>query len=143
MAEPTPRARARTKTTPDAITDTPDPVSPPAQTIKRTAEERKLAEAVTGAYQMIGVGVIGIGMRLGDEGLSGSGEKMVEMAESTADAWIDLARRNPKVRAYLVKITQASATANVIGMHVAMFTPLLASRGVFPGMPAMPEDVVQ
>lgn len=125
--ERAPRARAATPPSPPPA----DEPSPPAG-IPFTPDERKLAASISGTYSMMGTGLIGIGMRMDDAGIAGSGVSMVNMAEETAAAWIELSRKNPKVKAYLKKITEAGASAVVIGMHIAMFMPLLASRGILP-----------
>lgn len=110
----------------------PRPDTPGRASGSRTPDERKLIEALTGVYQMIGAGVCGIALRTGDPGLLLSGQKVADGAESVADAWIDLSRRSPGVKAALRKLTEVSAGGVVAGMHVAMFAPLLASRGVVP-----------
>jgi hypothetical protein len=104
----------------------------PAPGTPLTPDERKLAAAIAQSYGMLGMGIVGVGLRIGDEGITGSGAVTVDMADSIAVAWIDLARKNPKVKAYLKKLTEASSVAVLVGMHVAILAPLLASRGVIP-----------
>lgn len=97
-----------------------------------TPDEKKLAASLSQAYGMIGIGVMGLGARLQDPGLIGTGSQTVEMADGLSVAWVELARKNAKVKAYLKKIVEASAAGVLVGMHVALLTPLLASRGVLP-----------
>jgi hypothetical protein len=61
-----------------------------------------------------------------------SGVRTMEIAPSISDAWIDLSRRNRAVKDALIRFTEVSAAAVVIGMHVSMLAPFLASRGVIP-----------
>lgn len=81
---------------------------------------------------MLGTIVVGASARFQDPGLMLSGLRMANTAEETADAWIDLSRRNPAVKNALLKFTEISAGGVVVGMHIAMFAPLAASRGIVP-----------
>lgn len=98
----------------------------------RTPSDRKLAEAVAGLYQVGGSLALGIGLRLEDQGIAASGVKTVEMAEPIAEAWLDLADKNPKVKNALLKMTEVSSLGVLVGMHVTMLVPLLVDRGIVP-----------
>jgi hypothetical protein len=104
----------------------------PIAQIPLTADEKKLASSIAQAYGMIGVGIVGIGIRLSDQGLVGTGVETSNMAEALSLAWIELARKNPKIKTYLKKMVEASAAGVLIGMHVAVLMPLLADRGIIP-----------
>jgi hypothetical protein len=43
-----------------------------------------------------------------------------------------VADKNPKVKSALRKFTEGSAFAGLVGVHVAMAAPVLASRGILP-----------
>lgn len=128
--EKPPKARAKQTTTEPPKTG-PTPHTP---------DEKKLAISIASGYGAIGMGVVGLGMRMGDLGLQGTGLEIVNQADAVSSAWVDLSRKNPKVKAYLKKITEVSAAGVVIGIHVSMLIPILASRGVLPaGMAGMTE----
>ena len=99
---------------------------------RRTPTDRKLAAELTSTYQGIGLAVSGIGVARSDTGLMGTGAAMVNNAEHASEAWLDLADQNPRVKAALVKFTEASAIGSLVAVHLSMAVPLLASRGVIP-----------
>ena len=137
MAESTRRTRpSRAKTAPK-VTD-PEPsgspsedLSPPTPT-KRTPADKKLAASIAGTYQAIGMGIIGIGMARNDGGLAGTGTATVNNAEQIAEAWLDLADKNPSVKKALKKFTEISATGTLVGLHITLLIPLLIDRQVIP-----------
>lgn len=92
----------------------------------------QLRESLTTNYQMVGMLVIGIGMPREDPGLIGMGTQMVNRSDAVADAWLELAEKNPKVKAALRRFSEGSAAATLIGVHLSMAAPLLASRGIVP-----------
>jgi hypothetical protein len=98
----------------------------------RTPDEKRLIEALNDTYQMLGMVFIGVGMRIEDVGLQASGMKTVEMAPVIADAWIDLSRRNPAVKAALKRLTEVTAGGVILGYHFSILAPYLASRGIVP-----------
>lgn len=124
----------RDETPPRARATADDPPESGA-TVKQaplTPDEKKLAQSIEQAYGMIGAGIAGIGLRLQDHGLQGTGIETCNMAESLSLAWIELARKNPRVKQYLKKIVEASAAGVLVGMHVAVLLPLLVDRGIIP-----------
>lgn len=127
--ETTPNADAASKgstgnpETPDLETPTP---------VKRTPADRKLAASVAGTYQAIGMGMIGIGMRIEDAGLVGTGTATVNGSEQIAEAWLDLADKNPQVKKALKKFTEVSAAGTLIGLHITLLIPILIDRKVIP-----------
>lgn len=114
---------------------TPAAAAPPRKA--PTGQDAKLHAALVQMYAGVGIGVQGIAMMGGgDVGLAVSGANILSMAESTADAWIELAQQNPKVRATLEGLVTGSAVATLVGCHASMVVPVLASRGVVPGQVA-------
>jgi hypothetical protein len=130
-----PRDEAPPRKPPVEDAPPPQPTSAPL-----TADERKLAASIEQAYGMIGVTVSSVGLRLKDQGLIATGVKTGEMADALALAWIELARKNPKLKAYLKKMVEASAAGVLVGMHVMVLMPLLADRGIIPVYMAVTED---
>lgn len=121
------------------------PDAPPRETSgrrQRPTVDDKLRESLKGTYEMAGVLVMGIGLRPrkigeeihapGDPGLVATGEAIVTRADAAVEAWLDLADKNPKVKTALRRFTEGSAFAGLIGVHVAMAAPVLASRGILP-----------
>lgn len=96
-------------------------------------EDRKLHAAVSRFYSTLGMGMAGFASMSGDVGLAASGVNITSQAEATADAWVELAQANPRVKQALQGFVQGSTMANLIGCHVAMVVPVLATRGVIPG----------
>lgn len=99
-----------------------------------TGAERKLAETV-GEFYIMGGGIIAAtGVRAGDEGVSLTGVKLIEMNEPIGEAWVKLARENAKVKKILLKFVEYSAVGVLIGVHMAALSPLLIARGILPEM---------
>lgn len=136
---PRPRSRkpsAKTDTTETTGSTTkapPDPPPTPATT--RTPADRKLAESVAAMYSGVGMLVMGIGVprahATGDERLVATGIEIQGQAETFAEAWMNLADKNPKVKAALKKATEGGAFAEVFALHVALLLPYL------PGIPGL------
>jgi hypothetical protein len=124
VEEPTPRAPRETQA---QAQESPQPT--PA---KLTPDEKKLAASISQVYQAVGAGCIGLGLRFQDEGLQGTGAQTFEMADALSVAWIDLARKNPKVKVWLKKVTEVSSVGVLVGMHLTILVPLLSSRGILP-----------
>jgi hypothetical protein len=95
--------------------------------------DRKLHEALTRMYTSVGIGMQGVAMMRGDGGLAIAAVNITSVASDTADAWMELAQQNPRVRATLEGLVQGSAVATLAACHVSMVVPVLASRGVVPG----------
>lgn len=131
-AEMPPKAKPRAAAKPKATAKPSD---------GRTPADRKLAASVAEMYTMMGMMVGGIGDIKQDPGLSGTGLALVGNSEAIAETWMDLADKNPKVKAALKNITEVSAVGAVVGIHVSCAMPLLISRGVVPGfvMPSAEE----
>lgn len=99
---------------------------------KRGTGDLKLKTELAGTYSTIGMAVAGIGISKKDGGIAGTGAALVNHAEAAADAWLDLADRNPKVKLALMRMTEASAIGALVTVHMAILMPLLADRGVVP-----------
>lgn len=110
----------------------------------RTPKERKLQASLTAAYEGLGVGVSLLGVQLQDEGIAQTGVKINGMADITADAWLELAKENPKIMETLIRLTEASKMGVLVGCHIAMIVPFLVNRGMVPahvgGMVMMATD---
>lgn len=123
------------------------PASPPpprgsGDTRARAGNDRKLKEGLQGLYTTIGMTVLATA---GDDPTRYAGEHIVNMAEPAADAWIDLGNQNPKVKAALVKFSEGTAAAAIIGIHVTMLAPFLLAKGMIPeriGMVLAPQMFV-
>lgn len=118
--------------TPPKATDDSTQELPPITPKRRSGNDKKLADALTKGYQTIGIAAMGIGARKGDNGIAGTGLAMVESAEAAADAWMELADKNPKVKIALQRITEVTAVGVLAGIHVGIMFPLLVDRGVVP-----------
>ena len=109
---------------------TPKSSIPPRK--KSTTRNDRLRDDLSQMYSMFGIGVAGLGAGIGDNGIAGVGMAMLSTADDAADAWMELAERNPKVRERLEQLTSASALGGIIAVHFTMLTPLLVDRKVFP-----------
>lgn len=104
----------------------------------RTPADRKLAASVAGGYQTIGALITGIGFRIEDSGLVGTGTATINNSEMLAEAWMDLADKNPKVKDTLKRLTEVTTVGVLVSLHLATLMPLLIDRGVVPpGVAAM------
>jgi hypothetical protein len=63
---------------------------------------------------------------------------MITGADVAGTAWIDLGRRNPKVKAYVDSITSASVWAAVVSVHMQMLSPAISIP--FGGPPTPPSS---
>lgn len=105
---------------------------------QRTPADRKLAASVAGGYQTIGALITGIGFRIEDQGLVGTGAATINNSEMLAEAWMDLADKNPKVKDTLRRLTEVTTVGVLVSLHLATLMPLLIDRGVVPpGVAAM------
>lgn len=101
---------------------------------KRPPTDRRIADSITGTYQSAGMVIIAAAMARQDEGLLGTGQAVVNGAESASEAWLELADQNPKVKKALQRFSEGSAVATLFAVHIGMVLPLAASRGVLPPM---------
>lgn len=117
--EPTPQGAPR------------DPVDPaPREPRPRSPQDRKLAASIAEMYQAAGMIGYGIAQQKQDQGLGQTSANIMENSEAIAEAWMDLADKNPKIKAALKSITEVSAIGAVVGLHVTCVLPFLASRGI-------------
>ena len=96
------------------------------------SKDAQLHSALSDFYGNVGVLMYGVGSSIGDGGVAGTGMAMTERAGDAADAWMDLARKNTKVRATLERITEAGSFGGLIAVHLIIAMPLLASREMVP-----------
>lgn len=102
---------------PSRASSTP-PVSP-----RSTKKDAELQGDLAGMYRMCAM----VGMMFNRE----LAQSVMDHADDAADAWVQLAQRNPKVKKALVDMTTASVWGGVVSVHIAMFAP--AVTGVFTG----------
>lgn len=81
---------------------------------------------------MVGMGVHAVAQARGDVNMVAAGVNITSQANGTADAWLELSQQNPQVKRMLQGFVQGSAVANLVGAHVAMIAPIVASRGIIP-----------
>lgn len=108
-----------------AAEGTPPKPSVPARERKVTPTMMALREGLMGIYTAAQMAVF---MFDGESALIIENTK-----DKCADAWIELAERDPKVKQFLVRITSGSAWGGVIIAHGMMIIPILAKRGIVPG----------
>lgn len=94
------------------------------------SRDARLMEDVTGLYEMVGGGLVAFGLARKNVPLAAAGVNIGESAEGVASAWLDLADRNPAVRAGLERFVAATSGGALLGYHVAMIAPLAAAFGL-------------
>lgn len=93
--------------------------SPRSRTTKADALQQQLARM----YMMIGTMVMPFGRFY--PVLGPVGNNLREMSDEAAEAWMDLAAKDSRVKEILESITGASTWGNVIGIHLAIFASAL------------------
>jgi hypothetical protein len=126
--EAAPKATAPPRTAPRARATAPKATA--ASRDGRTPADRKLAASIAEMYQMLGMVGMGVATTKQDQGIAGTSAAVLQNSEAIAEAWMDLADKNPKVKAALKSITEVSAIGAVVGLHVTCALPFLADRGV-------------
>jgi hypothetical protein len=106
----------------------PPPSPPPPR--KPSPADRKLKEAVSGVYGTVGLVIAATAGE--NEQVQAAGIHVVNTADAAADAWMELAGQNAKVKKALQRFTEGTSFAGLVGVHVAMFAPLAAARGFIP-----------
>jgi hypothetical protein len=122
--------RAKPRTTPRAAAPRTKPAAATDDGPKRTPADRKLAASVAEMYQMLGMIGMGLAVPREDRGLAGTSNAFLVNAEAIAEAWMDLADKNPRVKAMLKSVTEVSAVGAVVGLHVTCILPFLSDRGI-------------
>jgi hypothetical protein len=119
-----PRIKPSLKAEQDATAgDSQPPKTPPR---KLSTADRKLARSISDMYSSIGVVTYGLAGQ--NEALRTTAERFVSQSDTIADEWMKLADSNPRVKRALHSLTEGSALAGVIGVHVACLLPLIANR---------------
>lgn len=90
---------------------------------------RDLKEELESNYQMIGT-VLGVAAKTQFQSMAA--QNFIESSGAAADAWVDVAEKNPKIKAALLKFTSGTAMAQVVSVHVTMLLPVLSGYGVVP-----------
>lgn len=127
-ATPKTTSRARTRSTRERTSAQETPAAPK----RRIGQDKKTQEAISGVYTMIGGVVTTAGMVREDNGIAGTGQEIINHADTIAEAWMDLADQNPKVKKALQRFTEGSAAATLVALHVSVSMPLLIDRNVLP-----------
>lgn len=86
--------------------------------------DEKIRGALSDVYNMIGMAAIPFDPVYA--------QFVMDKSDDLADAWMDLAENNPKVRTYLQRFTEGSGVGTIIMAHAMMVAPLLAKRGIIP-----------
>jgi hypothetical protein len=97
---------------------------------QRAPNDRKLALSLAETYQTIGAVGFGFAQVKQDEGLAHTSARVIENAEAIAEAWMDLADKNPKVKSALKGLTEVSSIGVLAGLHFTCALPFLISRGI-------------
>lgn len=109
--------------------------SPPRRTPKITGLREKLARF----YMMIGTIMVPFGRFIPQ--LEPIGANLKQFSDEAADAWMDLAEEDPKVKQYLESLVSASGWGNVIGIHFAIFMTAIPAQSAKIAETIMPEGV--
>jgi hypothetical protein len=106
------------------------PMSPGEDTPRRlTPTEQKLRDDISRFYMMVGTIIRPFGRWI--PFLQPIGDNVKIFSQDAADAWIDLAKKDPRIKEKLEQWTSASAWGSVIGIHFAI------------AMGSMPEKAAQ
>lgn len=122
------RSRSRSRSAPDApggaaVVDPPAEPEPEAR--KLTPTFTRLREGVLGVYTAAQMGA----QLLDPEAAAIIGATK----EDCADAWIELAEKDVKVKNMLTKLTTGAGWGGVVMAHMTLVIPILAKRGWVPG----------
>lgn len=98
----------------------------------RRGDAKQLRDNLERFYATVGGGVATAGVLRGDVGLVASGTNIGTKAAETADAWLELADTNPRIKRFLEAFMEGSAIANLVAAHLSMIVPIVASQGLVP-----------
>jgi hypothetical protein len=101
---------------------TPPPAAPPRRGGRQTKAET-LEVKVARMYNMFGTMLMPMGRFY--PALGPLGQNLRTMSDDAAEAWIDLAEQDKRVKEALESMTSASVWGNVIGVHFAIFSAAL------------------
>jgi hypothetical protein len=86
---------------------------------------RKLETQLRELYETLAVVVVAPLDQLG-------GTLMHKRAGELAEAWVDLAERDPRVKRTLERLLEATGWGGIVAAHVAIVIPVIANRGMLP-----------
>lgn len=117
---------------PPAAATPPPPVdeAPSLEPRRRTAKMAKLEEAVGGIYVLLGGGISSLPPSVVPMQFKMVGLSLAKSADDIAEAWVDLAEDDAKVRKVLESLTSYSGWGKVAGVHlmaVGASVPALAA----------------
>jgi hypothetical protein len=118
------------------ITPSAKTASPSGGSVRGGNKTTRLRDDIAQFYGTLGMAAVGIGIATGDAGINGTGQAIVMRADTIADAWVELAQKNLKVKKALEQITGATSMGGIIGVHVMVLIPFLADRGMVPPLVA-------
>ena len=84
----------------------------------RSAKYKKMQNAVEGFYIMLGGAITVMPPQMAGQQVKRVGLSLAKHSEEIAEAWIDLAEENPRVRAIIESVTGFSGWGKVMGEHL-------------------------
>lgn len=122
--------------------------SPSTRTLKRTPKPAALREKIVRFYMMVGTIIVPFSRFIPQ--LKPIGDNLKLFAEDAADAWVDLAEEDDRVKKFWESFVGASTWGNVIGVHFIIVMGAMPSESqkiaeaVMPeGVPDTPEDAME
>lgn len=91
----------------------------------RKTQRDLLKDRLERLYMMLGTIFVPFGKFI--PALEPIGNNLKEFSKEAADAWMELADEDSKVKSYLESVTGASTWGNVIGIHFAIFATAIPS----------------
>jgi hypothetical protein len=132
--ETPPKRRTAPRRSAGATKDTAKDAPPRA---RPGTKDAKLQESIVDLYAQGGLLIAGVGMARADEGITSVGVGLANGSQAIGEAWMDLADKNPKVKAALLKFTEVSSVGVLVSLHVAVVLPFMADRGMVPVIPGV------
>lgn len=100
----------------------------------RTPKYKKLEEAMSGIYILIGGGLATLPPQVVPMQFKAVGLSLAGSSDEIAAAWVDLAEDDPRVRKILESLTSVSGWGKVIGVHlIAVGSSVPGVAAVMPG----------
>lgn len=114
------------------------PSRSPSDGGKRTPKNRQLQVKIERLYMVAGTVILPFRRFYPPmESISGG---MKEFSQEAAEAWVDLAEDDPRVRKWLESFTSASTWGNVIGIHIAIFAAAIPGPAANLASGMIPQD---
>jgi hypothetical protein len=117
--------------------------SPPSDPIprggKRTPSTRKLEEQISRFYMIVGTVLTPFSRWYPP--LKPISENLKVFSTEAAEAWVDLAEEDAKIKKYWESLTSASAWGNVIGIHFAIIASSMPIGRMVQGQPTQDDPL--